>query len=105
MTTPPDSTDVLIVGGGAAGLSLALRLADSTRVTVLAKGPLHEGSTYYAQGGVSAVLDAGDSIESHVQDTLIAGAGLCHTDAVRFTVEHGRAVIEWLSAQGVPFTR
>lgn len=105
MTTPPDSTDVLIVGGGAAGLSLALRLADTARIVVLAKGPLHEGSTNYAQGGVSAVLDAGDSIESHVQDTLIAGAGLCHTDAVRFTVEHGRAAIAWLSAQGVPFTR
>ena len=54
----------------------------------------HEGSTYYAQGGVSAVLDAGDSIESHLQDTLIAGAGLCHPDAVRFTVEHGRTAIE-----------
>ena len=97
--------DVLIIGSGAAGLSLALRLANSTRIAVLAKGPLHEGSTYYAQGGVSAVLDVGDSIESHVQDTLIAGAGLCHADAVRFTVEHGREVIEWLSQQGVPFTR
>jgi L-aspartate oxidase len=98
-------TDVLIIGCGAAGLSLALRLADTTRVVALAKGPLHEGSTYYAQGGVSAVLDAGDSIESHLQDTLIAGAGLCHDDAARFTVEHGRAVIDWLSGQGVPFTR
>ncbi|MCB1921634.1 MAG: FAD-dependent oxidoreductase, partial [Candidatus Competibacteraceae bacterium] len=97
--------DVLIIGSGAAGLSLALRLANSARIAVLAKGPLHEGSTYYAQGGVSAVLDVGDSIESHVQDTLIAGAGLCHADAVRFTVEHGREVIEWLSQQGVPFTR
>ena len=97
--------DVLIIGSGAAGLSLALRLANSAHIAVLAKGPLHEGSTYYAQGGVSAVLDVGDSIESHVQDTLIAGAGLCHADAVRFTVEHGREVIEWLSQQGVPFTR
>ncbi|MCB1778073.1 MAG: FAD-binding protein, partial [Candidatus Competibacteraceae bacterium] len=97
--------DVLIIGSGAAGLSLALRLANSARIAVLAKGPLHEGSTYYAQGGVSAVLDVGDSIESHIQDTLIAGAGLCHADAVRFTVEHGRDVIEWLSQQGVPFTR
>ncbi len=105
MATSPVFTDVLIIGCGAAGLSLALRLADTARVIALAKGPLHEGSTYYAQGGVSAVLDAGDSIESHLQDTLIAGAGLCHPDAVRFTVEHGRAVIEWLSEQGVPFTR
>lgn len=99
------STDILIIGCGAAGLSLALRLADTARVVALAKGPVHEGSTYYAQGGVSAVLDAGDSIESHLQDTLVAGAGLCHTDAVRFTVEHGRTVVEWLSGQGVPFTR
>ncbi|MBL8249970.1 MAG: L-aspartate oxidase [Candidatus Competibacter sp.] len=105
MTTPRLSTDVLIVGCGAAGLSLALRLAESAHVMALAKGPLYEGSTYYAQGGVSAVLDAGDSIESHLQDTLIAGAGLCHTDAVRLTVTHGREVIEWLSAQGVPFTK
>lgn len=97
--------DVLIIGSGAAGLSLALRVADVARVVVLAKGPVHEGSTYYAQGGVSAVLDAGDSIDSHIQDTLIAGAGLCHADAVRCTVEHGREVIEWLSEQGVPFTR
>jgi L-aspartate oxidase len=97
--------DVLVIGSGAAGLSLALRLADVAHVAVLAKGPLHEGSTYYAQGGVSAVLDASDSIDSHIQDTLIAGAGLCHADAVRCTVEHGREVIEWLSTQGVPFTR
>ncbi|KAB2927333.1 MAG: L-aspartate oxidase [Candidatus Contendobacter sp.] len=105
MTTSPFSTDILIIGSGAAGLSLALRMADAARVVVLAKGSLSEGSTYYAQGGVSAVLDAGDSIESHLQDTLIAGAGLCHADAVRLTVEHGREVIEWLSARGVPFTR
>jgi L-aspartate oxidase len=105
MVTSPVFTDILIIGCGAAGLSLALRLADAARVAVLAKGPLSEGSTYYAQGGVSAVLDASDSIESHLQDTLIAGAGLCHADAVRFTVEHGREVIEWLSTRGVPFTR
>ena len=105
MTTLSIATDVLIIGCGAAGLSLALRLADTARVIALAKGPVYEGSTYYAQGGVSAVLDAEDSIESHLQDTLIAGAGLCHADAVRFTVEHGRKVIEWLSDQGVPFTK
>ena len=105
MTTPHLSIEVLIIGCGAAGLSLALRLAETAHVMALAKGPLYEGSTYYAQGGVSAVLDAGDSIESHLQDTLIAGAGLCHADAVRFTVTHGREVIEWLSAHGVPFTK
>ena len=76
MVTSPHVTDVLILGSGAAGLSLALRLAADARITVLAKGPVSEGSTYYAQGGVSAVLDTTDSIEAHIQDTLVAGAGL-----------------------------
>ncbi|PWV63378.1 L-aspartate oxidase [Plasticicumulans acidivorans] len=98
------SSDVLIIGSGAAGLSLGLRLAQHASVAVLAKGPISEGSTNYAQGGVSAVFDAEDSIESHIQDTLVAGAGLCHEDAVRFTVEHGPESIRWLSDQGVPFT-
>ncbi|MDX1654931.1 MAG: L-aspartate oxidase [Candidatus Competibacteraceae bacterium] len=97
-------TDVLVIGAGAAGLTLALHLAGQCRVTLLAKGPLSEGSTFYAQGGVSAVLDEADSVESHIQDTLIAGAGLCDPQAVRFTVEHGRDSIEWLAAQGVAFT-
>ncbi len=97
--------DVLIIGSGAAGLTLALNLAPDLRVAVLSKVALTEGSTFYAQGGVSAVLADDDSIESHVQDTLAAGAGLCHEDAVRFTVEQGRAAIEWLLELGVPFTR
>jgi L-aspartate oxidase len=96
--------DVLVVGCGAAGLSLALRLAEGARVTALAKGPLEEGSTYYAQGGISAVVDAEDSVESHIQDTLVAGAGLCHPESVRFTVENAREAIEWLIRQGVAFT-
>ena len=97
--------DVLIVGSGAAGLSLALRLAPHASVAVLSKGPLAEGSTYYAQGGVSAVLDPGDSIAAHVQDTLAAGAGLSEPAVVRQVVDQGRVAIEWLAAQGVPFTR
>jgi L-aspartate oxidase len=96
--------DVLIIGSGAAGLSLALRLAAHARVLVLAKGPLTEGSTYYAQGGISAVLDRGDSIESHVADTLDAGAGLCNEEVVRYTVEHGPESIHWLLDLGVSFT-
>ncbi|HLD65804.1 MAG TPA: L-aspartate oxidase [Pseudomonas sp.] len=97
--------DVLIIGSGAAGLTLALTLPASLRVAVLSKGELANGSTYWAQGGVAAVLDDADTVESHVEDTLNAGGGLCREDAVRFTVEHSREAIEWLIAQGVPFTR
>lgn len=97
--------DALILGSGAAGLTLALRLAGKgRRIAVLSKGSLSEGSTLYAQGGISAVLGADDSIQSHVQDTLVAGAGLCDETAVRFTVEHSREAIEWLIERGVPFT-
>ena len=81
--------DVLIIGSGAAGLTLALRLPDRARIAVLSKGPVQEGSTYYAQGGISAVLDRKDSIDAHVADTMAAGAGLCDPDAVRaFALEH-----------------
>ncbi|HET7921731.1 MAG TPA: L-aspartate oxidase [Gammaproteobacteria bacterium] len=97
--------DVLIVGSGAAGLSLALRLPARFRVGLVAKGPLPEGSTLYAQGGISAVLDEGDSIASHIQDTLNAGAGLCDPAAVRYVVEQGPDCIRWLIEQGVHFTR
>ncbi|MCK9605661.1 MAG: L-aspartate oxidase [Methylomonas sp.] len=97
--------DVLIAGSGGAGLSLALHLADTYRVAVLAKFALTECSTYYAQGGISAVFDDEyDSIESHIEDTLIAGAGLCDPDIVQLTVSKGRESIEWLRAQGVNFT-
>ena len=95
--------DVLIIGSGAAGLSLALQLADQRRVLVLSKGPLREGSTLYAQGGIAAVFDENDSIASHVNDTLVAGAGLCDPAAVQFTAEHAKAAMQWLIAQGVPF--
>jgi len=94
----------MIVGSGAAGLSLALSLAEHLKVVVLSKSELAESATYYAQGGVSAVMDHADSVESHIEDTLVAGAGLCHADAVEYIVRHGRERIEWLIAQGVPFT-
>jgi len=99
--------DVLIIGSGAAGLTLALSLPKHLRIAVLAKGDLASGSgsTWWAQGGVAAVLDDGDSIEAHVEDTLQAGGGLCHEDAVRLTVTHSTDAINWLIAQGVPFTR
>ncbi|MCO8162246.1 L-aspartate oxidase [Pseudomonas sp. 21LCFQ010] len=97
--------DVLIIGSGAAGLSLALTLPEHLRIAVLSKGDLSDGSTFWAQGGVAAVLDDTDTVQSHVEDTLNAGGGLCNEDAVRFTVEHSREAIEWLIEQGVPFTR
>ncbi len=97
--------DVLIIGSGAAGLTLGLRLPATARVAILSKGPLQEGNTWYAQGGISAVLDDEDSLESHINDTMIAGAGLCNPEAVRFTVEHGPEAVQWLIDLGVPFTR
>src|SRR5690606_38942756 len=97
--------DVLVIGSGAAGLTLALNLARSCRVAVLSKGKLQEGSTWFAQGGIAAVLDIADSVEAHVRDTMEAGRGLCHEDAVRFTVENSKAAIDWLVQQGVEFTR
>jgi L-aspartate oxidase len=98
-------TDVLIIGGGAAGLSLALRIAEWATVTILSKSSLKQGSTYYAQGGIAAVLDSQDSLQAHVEDTLVAGAGLCHRDIVEYTVSRGRECIEWLVSQGVAFSR
>ena len=95
--------DVLIVGSGAAGLSLALQLPPSFRCAVLSKGDLASGSTFWAQGGMAAVLHDRDSVAAHVDDTLAAGAGLCHEPAVKFTVSHSRAVVDWLVAQGVDF--
>ncbi len=97
--------DVLIIGSGAAGLGLALSLADKCSVALISKASLQEGSSQYAQGGIAAALDQKeDSYENHIQDTLVAGAGLCHPDSVRFTVEHAKEAIEWLMAHGVQFT-
>ena len=96
--------DVLIIGAGGAGLSLALNLATRHRVAVLSKSELTEANTFYAQGGIAAVLHDDDSIETHVQDTLVAGAGLCDEAMVHFVVEQGPSAIHWLSEQGVDFT-
>lgn len=104
MVTSEYQFDVLIVGSGASGLNLALELADFARVAVITKSDLHESNTYYAQGGIAAVLDEHDTLESHVADTLNAGAGLCDEDVVRFIVEHGREAIEKLASYGVEFT-
>jgi len=100
-----NSFDVLIIGSGAAGLSLALRLPTRMRIAILAKSRLEESSTLYAQGGISAVMDPSDSFESHIADTLDAGAGLNKPETVRFTIEHAPEAVEWLVDLGVPFTR
>ncbi|MDK9725158.1 MAG: L-aspartate oxidase [Sterolibacteriaceae bacterium MAG5] len=97
--------DALVIGSGLAGQAAALRLADTRRVALITKRTLEDTATAWAQGGIAAVLDAADSVEAHIQDTFTAGAGLCDPMATRFVVEHGRAAIEWLITQGVPFTR
>ncbi|NPC57089.1 L-aspartate oxidase [Caenimonas soli] len=96
--------DVLIVGSGLAGLSAALHLAPTHRVAVLTKRSMNDGSSGWAQGGIAAVLGEGDSFEAHVDDTLIAGAGLSDLEATRFVVEHAPESIAWLRQLGVPFS-
>lgn len=96
--------DVIIVGSGGAGLSLALSLPDHFKIAILAKSSLHDASTYFAQGGVAAVLDETDSIQQHIDDTLIAGAYLCEQQAVQYTIEGGKASVDFLLKQGVQFT-
>jgi len=95
--------DVIVVGSGAAGLTAALALAQTLRVLIVAKGDLDGGSTAWAQGGIAAVLDAGDTFEEHIRDTMIAGAGLNRRETVEFVVERAPHAIERLIALGVPF--
>jgi len=96
--------DVAIIGSGLAGYSVALHLAETQQVAIFSKRALSDGSSSWAQGGIAAVLDSGDSVEQHLSDTIIAGAGLCDEVATRFILENGRAAIDWLIAKGVPFT-
>ncbi len=100
MTTPHD---VIIIGSGAAGLTAALTLAEKHKVLVIAKGALSDGSTAWAQGGIAAVLEPGDTFESHIEDTMVAGAGLNDRSVVEFVVENAPAAIERLADLGVPF--
>lgn len=97
--------DLLIIGSGTAGLTLALKMADHAKVAILSKSQLEEGASLYAQGGISVVLDKTDTLQSHIDDTLKAGHGLCDPDVVQFTVEHARESVNWLIEQGVSFTR
>src|SRR5687768_8983354 len=103
MATDPRAFDVVIIGSGAAGLSAALNLAPRFRVAVLSKGALSSGATARAQGGIAAVLEPGDTFESHIEDTMVAGAGLNNRKTVEFVVEGAPAAIERLAKLGVPF--
>ncbi len=97
--------DVLIIGSGLAGLSLALKLGETRKVAVITKKSLRDGATAWAQGGIATVLSEEDSLAEHIEDTLTAGAGLCDVAATRYVVEHARPAIDWLIGLGVPFTR
>lgn len=97
--------DVAIIGGGVAGLSLALSLSRSLRVALLTKGVLGESNTRYAQGGLAAAVGNDDSPELHYRDTLVAGAGLCDEEAVRILVEEAPEAVQWLINLGAQFDR
>ncbi len=97
--------DVAIIGGGIAGLSVALRLPEHLRVALFTKGQLGESNTRYAQGGLAVALGVDDSPELHLQDTLAAGAGLCDEEAVRILVEQAPEAVRWLIQMGVQFDR
>ncbi|KHK89432.1 L-aspartate oxidase [Novosphingobium malaysiense] len=106
MATPANDAktfDILVIGSGAAGLTAALALAERHKVAVLAKGTLIGGSTAWAQGGIAAVLDEGDTFEEHVHDTMVAGAGLNRRETVEFVIERAPHAIQRLIDLGVPF--
>src|SRR6266567_1309263 len=100
-----EHVDFLVLGGGIAGLSFALEAAGHGSVLVLTKRQRYEGSTQYAQGGIASVLGPDDDFEHHIEDTLVAGAGLCHRDAVEVTVREGPERIRWLQSLGVELDR
>lgn len=98
-------TDVLIIGAGLAGITTALALPNTLNITVLSKAGLEECSSHYAQGGIAASLDKDDSVNDHIADTLIAGAGLCAPDNTSRILTKGQQAVQWLCSQGVPFTQ
>ena len=98
-------TDILIIGSGAAGLTAALELCNKFKVTIISKNQIVDSSTWYAQGGIAAVLAKEDSTKSHIEDTLKAGDGLCNKKAVERCIENGKDAIRWLEDSGVIFTK
>jgi L-aspartate oxidase len=96
--------DVIIIGGGLAGLSAAIRLAQHTKVCLIYKTQKPTGASFWAQGGIAVPISPDDSTESHIDDTLKAGAGLCDTDSVKFVVENATKQLDWLLKQGVELT-
>ena len=105
MNKSPAACDFLVIGAGVAGLRAAIELADAGRVIVLAKREVRDSATHYAQGGIAAALSDEDEVSLHLQDTLVAGDGLCNTEAVRVLVEEGPARIEELIEWGTQFDR
>ena len=97
--------DVLIIGGGLAGLATALKFDNAVTVALIIKKNFSISSSHWAQGGVAGVLNKDDKLELHEQDTLVAGAGLCNKDAVKFVVENSEQSIQWLIDQGIEFTK
>ena len=97
--------DVLIIGSGLAGLTMALQVADQKRVCIVSKREVSDSASSWAQGGIAAVLNSDDSVEEHIQDTLMAGAGLCDIAVTRLVATKARESVEWLISQGVEFTR
>jgi L-aspartate oxidase len=97
--------DTLIIGSGLAGLTMALQIADTKRVCIVSKREVSDSASSWAQGGIAAVLNQEDSVEEHIQDTLVAGAGLCDVEITRLVATNARAAVEWLVDQGVEFTR
>jgi L-aspartate oxidase len=101
--TPAREFDFLVIGSGLAGMHFALRAADAGEVALITKRQAIDSATDWAQGGIAAVMDPSDSFESHIDDTIRAGAGLCHEDTVRFVIERGPDVIDALQKNGVEF--
>ena len=98
--------DVLIIGSGLAGLSLALRTAEHKKVCLVSKRRINDTASDWAQGGIAAVInDDNDTVEAHIQDTLTAGAGLCDAAVTELVAKQAKPAVEWLIAQGVGFTR